>query len=343
MFVIITFFLTMQYNYSIILMVILMKLITFEDIVNLNVSPKECYSWVADCLKKKNECILPPKISIKPTTGVFCNVMPSLVKVDNKTYGGVKVVTRYPSRIPSLDSTILLFDADTGEKLAFMDGNWITAMRTGAVAAHSINLLAKKNIKEIGIMGLGNTARAALLSFLENLNNDNELNIKLLKYKKQEEQFANQFSKYKNVKFLYVDTAEKLVENSDVIISAATYLSDDVCKDNSLFKEGVLVVPIHTLGFTNCDLFFDKVFADDYGHVKNFKYFDKFKSFSEVSDVLNGVKVGRENDKERILVYNIGISIHDIYFAANIYKKMKDNKSLTDIDLKEPVEKFWIK
>ena len=89
--------------------------------------------------------------------------MPSLVKVDNKTYGGVKVVTRYPSRIPSLDSTILLFDADTGEKLAFMDGNWITAMRTGAVAAHSINLLEKKNIKEIGIMGLGNTARAELL------------------------------------------------------------------------------------------------------------------------------------------------------------------------------------
>lgn len=28
---------------------------------------------------------------------------------------------------------------------------------------------------------------------------------------------------------------------------------------------GVLIVPIHTPGFTNCDLFFDKVFADEYG------------------------------------------------------------------------------
>ena len=35
------------------------------------------------------------------------------------------------------------------------------------------------------------------------------------------------------------------------------------------------MVPVHTRGFSNCDLFFDKVFADDYGHVKHFKYFDK--------------------------------------------------------------------
>ena len=101
-----------------------------------------------------------------------------------------------------------------------------------------------------------------------------------------------------------------------------------------------MVIPVHTLGFTNCDLFFDKVFADDYGHVKHFKYFDKFKSFAEVSDVVNGIKPGRENDEERILVYNIGIALHDIYYAGQIYGKMEN--SATEVEFLPPTERFWL-
>ena len=318
-----------------------MMLITHNDIENLNISKKECYNWVVDCLKHKQECILPPKISIKPSAGIFCNVMPSFVKINYITYGGVKIVTRYPDREPSLDSKIILFDADTGENLAIMDGNWITAMRTGSVAAHSIDLFANKNIKKIGILGLGNTARTTFQSFLENVYDGNCLQIKLLKYKQQEELFVKQFKDYKKIKFSFVDTGEELVENSDVVISAATYLPDNICEQDEKFKEGVLVVPVHTLGFTNCDLFFDRVYADDYGHVKNFKYFDKFKKFGEVSDVINKRIEGRTNEKERILVYNIGISIHDIYFAAKIYQKLANKKE--KINFKGPTEKFWVK
>jgi ornithine cyclodeaminase/alanine dehydrogenase len=59
----------------------------------------------------------------------------------------------------------------------------------------------------------------------------------------------------------------------------------------------VLVVPVHTRGFTNCDLFFDKIFADDTGHVDHFRNFKQFKYFAEMSDVVNGTAEGRESDK----------------------------------------------
>ena len=72
---------------------------------------------------------------MKPSEGTFCNVMPCIL---NNGYGGVKIVTRYPERIPSLDSRLILFDAMKGDFLALMDADWITTMRTGAVAAHSI-------------------------------------------------------------------------------------------------------------------------------------------------------------------------------------------------------------
>lgn len=321
-----------------------MKVITFEDIVSLNISPSICFDWVEAMIKNKKKAMLPPKISLKPTEGVFCNVMPSIVpSAALGTAGGVKVVTRYPDRIPSLESQILLMDAVTGEFLALMDGTWITAMRTGAVAAHSIMLLAKRDFSTIGIMGLGNTSRAALLVLAKKMP-EREFFIKLLKYKGQEELFKERFSGYKNLHFSIVDSPEEMVKGSDVIISGATYLPKDVCSDE-YFGEGVLVCPIHTLGFTNCDLFFDKIFADDYGHVCHFKNFDKFRKFAEVCDVVNGTAAGREKESERILAYNIGISVHDINFAANIYQMMIQNptfEGLQEVNMNGPKDKFWI-
>ena len=57
--------------------------------------------------------------------------------------------------------------------------------------------------------------------------------------------------------------------------------------------------------------------------------------------VNNRVK-GREDDRERILVYNIGLSIHDVYFASNIYNMLKDSREIENFDFEEPTEKFWI-
>lgn len=312
-----------------------MKLITFDTIAGAGITPARCFEWTSQMIAHKNDTILPPKISMKAFDGMFCNVMPSVVGDS----GGVKVVTRYPERVPSLDSFLVLFDVNTGENLALMDANWITAMRTGAVAAHSIIHLAKSGFSTIGIVGLGNTARAALL-VLASVLPDRQLHIKLLRYKDQAEDFMARFASFSNLRFTVVDAPEALAKGSDVIISAATYMPENLCPDDC-YDEGVLVVPIHTLGFTNCDLFFDKVFADDYGHVKHFRYFDSFRSFAEVCDVVNGKAKGRESDKERILAYNIGLSIHDISYAARIYQLLKDT-DLPEISLAAPTDKFWI-
>lgn len=318
-----------------------MKLITFEDVQKLHIAPETCYRWVSEMIAGKKDAILPAKISMKPFDGVFCNVMPCIIShPEMGRVGGVKIVTRYPGRKPSLDSKLLLFHADSGEFLALMDADWITAMRTGAVAAHSIMLFGKKNFSEIGMIGLGNTARAALLT-LAGLVPDRHLRIKLLRYKGQEELFAQRFSAFSQLEFMPVEDAGTLVRGTDVVVSAVTYFDEDICTDDC-FQEGVLVVPIHTRGFSNCDLFFDKVYADDHDHVHHFKNFEKFRSFAEVSDVVNGSAAGRENDRERILAYNIGVSMHDINFAAYIYQMLKDRNDLTELKMEQPEDKFWV-
>lgn len=311
-----------------------MKLITFEDIASERIPASKCYEWVSDAIVHKKEALLPAKISLKPEMpGVFYNTMP--VVLPGADYAGVKLVTRYPERKPSLESNILLYRLSSGECLALMDGTWVTTMRTGAVAAHSISLLAKPNYSVLGFIGLGNTARATLLTLVE-MNPDKQFEVKLKKYKDQHDLFMKRFSGYPNLSFALFDDYSDVVSGSDVVVSAATVLDHDIC-DDECFDPGVLLVPVHTRGFGNCDLFFDKVFADDTGHVSGFKYFDRFNSFAEVSDVVLGKAPGRESDEERIIAYNIGISLHDIYFAGKLYEFI--GNKCTNISMEIPEEK----
>lgn len=318
-----------------------MKLLTFEDIINLNIKPTCCYEWVSEMIQNKKNTQLPPKISMHPKDSVFCNFMPCIIP-DNVLgcVGGIKIVNRYPDRVPSLDSKLLLMDMNNGDFLALMDANWITAMRTGAVTVHSMKYLAKSDFNTISLLGLGNTARATI-DILAHVYPEREFYIKLLKYKEQEKIFVDRFKDYDNLHFTFVDDIESLIKSSHVVISCVTYLENDICKDD-YFDEGILMIPVHTRGFTNCDLFFDKIYADDYGHVCHFKNFNQFKYFAEMCDVVNGTAMGRENDKERILAYNIGLSIHDINFANHIYQMIENDSKYHCFDMLEPVDKFWV-
>ncbi|MBT8904960.1 hypothetical protein ACXO19_07935 [Lactobacillus delbrueckii subsp. bulgaricus] len=153
----------------------------------------------------------------------------------------------------------------------------------------------------------------------------------------QEKRFAKKFEWAKSVTFEFCDDYESVIKGSDVVVSAVTKITKNFASDE-FFKEGVTIVPICTMGFQNCDLFFDKVFTDEIEQIRGFKYFDKFRSLANVTDVLNGIKAGRTNDDERILVYNYGIAIYDLYFAMQL-SKVADGK---EVDYQYCKEKFFM-
>lgn len=316
-----------------------MRIITHEQIVSLNISPATCIDWVRESFSLKKEAILPPKISLHPQGDDFINTMPCVLPAPKNRFA-VKIVSRIQGAIPSLNSLLLLMDTTTGEHLAIMDANWITTMRTGAVATLAARTLRRKGNVSYGFMGLGNTARATLLCMLDSAP-DQFFSITLLKYKGQEIEFINRFSSFHNISFRIASYPEELIETSDVIVSCVTSQTELFCDKTSSFKKGCLIIPVHTRGFQNCDLEFDKVFGDDTAHIHDFKYFNQFKSFGELSDVLEGIIPGRESDEERILSYNIGLGLHDLVFASKIYSLI-ERESYFDYSLVGPKEKFWL-
>lgn len=298
-----------------------MKSITNSEIVALNISATKCVDWVREAFVMKSECQLPAKISVHPTGNDFFTTMPCLLP---KEYGrfGAKVVSRIVGRVPALKSDMMLFDSNNGELLALVDCDWITAMRTGAVAALAIKTFRNSTAKEYAFIGLGSTARATLTCLLESCK-DEQLNIRLFRYKNQAEKIVKEYKDYDNATFTIVDNTSDLVRGADVVVSCITDASGLLVEDESLFKPGVLVVPVHTRGFQNCDTTFDKVYADDTDHVKGFKYFSEFREFHQIEEVLKGVTPGRESDTERILSYNIGLGLHDVLYASRIYDMLK--------------------
>ncbi|KAJ4456268.1 putative ornithine cyclodeaminase [Paratrimastix pyriformis] len=292
--------------------------LSHPDIVGLGITPADVIRAVEQGLLKKHSVILPPKIHINLPGNIFWNTMPCVFE----DFYSCKMVNRYPGHEPAILATMVMGDMHTGQFVAHLDATWITAMRTGAVAALTVKYVAKKSFSTIGMLGLGATGTATL-HCLAALFPDRPMTIKLLRYKDHAEVLRSKFEHHANLHILIVDTMEALCRGSDVVISAVTAADRDLAQPE-WFESGVTIIPIHTRGFMNMDLVVDQVVGDDTGHVCDFRNFKNFRKFTELCDVmLNPTTLGRRNDTEKILCYNIGLAVHDLFVGRLVLERAR--------------------
>lgn len=299
-----------------------MKIITNEEIEHLHISPIDCIKWVEEGFKMKYKSQMPAKTAIHLKDSLdFFMTMPCLLP-EEFGYFGCKNASRFSCAHPSVKSFLMLCDSHNGNFLSLINCDWITSMRTGAVAALAIKTFQKNNSSIYSFMGLGSAGSAALECFLAE-NKERAITVRLLKYKDHAEKTIDKYKSFTNINFEIKETPYQLIKDADVVVSAITQAPHLLVDDITIFKPGILLVPIHTRGFQNCDLFFDKIFGDDTAQISGFQYFPKFRSFNEFSKVLLGEADGRTNDQERIIAYNIGLGLHDVLFASKIYELLK--------------------
>lgn len=295
-----------------------MKLISENDVISLGITPAQCVDWVEASFRSKPRADLPPKISVHPFPDSFYTAMPCYHPDVGRV--GVKVISRVPESKPAVKSKLMLFDAPTGDLLALVDANWITAMRTGAVAALAAKTFASDfDHSSFGFVGLGVIGKAVLRCLLAI--HEKPCDVWLLRYKDQAEKIVDEF-RSEGVNFHIVDDKIDLVRNTNVLFSSVTVMHEQFLPVEA-YPQGYLCVPVHVRGFQNCDIAFDRVFGDDAGHMRDWENFSRFKAFSEFSDVILGKAEGRRNPAERILSYNYGLGLHDLWFASKIYDMLQ--------------------
>lgn len=100
--------------------------------------------------------------ALVPERSGLLGAMPGYVPSLNAL--AAKLVTLFPANadgpLPTHQALLGVFDPDTGEPVAIMDGTAITALRTGAGSALSARLLARADARVLTIVGTGVQARA---------------------------------------------------------------------------------------------------------------------------------------------------------------------------------------
>ena len=109
------------------------------------------------------EMPLRSRIHIPKKNGVLLT-MPAAILDDNEI--AVKIVTVFGNNLrkglPLIHGVVIVLDAENGKILSLMDGEVLTAVRTGAGVGVATDLLASPEAKIVAIIGSGRQARSLL-------------------------------------------------------------------------------------------------------------------------------------------------------------------------------------
>ena len=98
---------------------------------------------------------VPPRTAARTPSGLL-GAMPGWVAERGFALKAVSVFPGNADRgLPTHQGVITLFDEDNGSLLSVMDGEHITAMRTGGGAAVSVRVLARSDARTLAILGAG--------------------------------------------------------------------------------------------------------------------------------------------------------------------------------------------
>jgi alanine dehydrogenase len=230
--------------------------------------------------------------------------------------------------------TIHLFEASTGQPLAQIDAQHITAMRTGATSAIATKYLAPASATTVGVVGSGAEARTQLeaLACVWPLSL-----IKVFSPNAQRRaRFAEEMSALLGLSIIPVSSVEEAVEGSDLLI-AATFTRDQ----SPVLFEGHLRPGIHlnSIGSTlpnqrELDAtawpLVDRIVVDtplvlkesgDALVASQEGTLDALKVV-ELQDIVAGKMPGRSSNNEITLFKSVGTALQDVATGYAVYKEV---------------------
>lgn len=161
---------------------------------------------------------------------------------------GTKILSIFPENsklgLPSIDGIVLLNDHTTGAPLAVMDGQAVTAWRTGAVGGVGIRHLSRKNCHTVGIVGAGvqgfhQAVYACAARDIHTVYVYNHSGRDLTDYLERLKKAIDK----EDVKVVQCKAVEELVRNSDIICTT-TPSTTPVLPDDKELLRGKCIIAI---------------------------------------------------------------------------------------------------
>lgn len=247
---------------------------------------------------------------------------------------------------------VMLNDVETGKPLAYMSGNLLSSMRTGAMPGVAAKLLAVKNPKVLTLLGCGVVNKACLMSIMTVRPNIEVVKLKGSSVTSKTALAMRDYilEKYPNVKeVILCETVEEAVRDADIVSEAVSCMAGQWPEvKREWMKPGLLYISSSTFNMDYKSITDLKKVIDNYGMYENYAEEDKLgydengvrkhtgcmgedfvymvedglitrDSLTHIGEIVRGKKPGRESEDEIILVSMEGMPIEDVAWAYECY------------------------
>lgn len=260
---------------------------------------------------------------------------------------GIKVISIFKNNLeknlPLSHAVMIIFNATTGQPLAVMDANVLTAIRTGAASGVATDLLSRRDSQIVAIFGAGLQGRTQLeavcavravrkvLVFDPNVDKAKE--------------FIESNKKQLSIEINIANSQEELRQAD--IICLATTSTEPIFKDKFL-KDGAHINGIgsfqpHTREVPSQTVQRAKVVVDQMEAclkeagdllipIKE-GVFNVTEIYGEIGEIIAGQKVGRENNTEITLFKSVGNAVQDLAAASKVLELADQQDIGTELPL----------
>ena len=301
-----------------------------------------CIEAMADALASlaRGEVHVPLRFLVKPADEPsLIGLMPAHRAGDSPLYS-LKTVCVFPDNpkrgLDAHQGTVTLFDGETGEVRALMNASAITAIRTAAVSAVATRLLARDDVRELGVLGAGVQAR----SHLEALRLVRDFDrVRIYSPTAEHALLLAQEAGAEAV-----GSAEEAVRGADVVVTATS--SSEPVLEREWLKQGAHVNAVggrppvmrelDTATIADSSFFVDRresaeAEAGDYrealesgaigsGHIK-----------AEIGEVLIGAAPGRTTPNELTVFRSLGLAVEDLAAAEYVVRRARETGAGTEV------------
>lgn len=271
------------------------------------------------------------------------------VVVESKKRSSIKILTQKESRIidgiPTIIGIVLVIDTYTGEIISIMDGEYLTALRTGAASGLATKYFAREDAKTLAIFGCGAQGKSQLKAMTAVREID-----KVWVYdtnKMTAQSFTSEMKLKIDIEIEYTENLSNLLE-CDVICTATNSNSPLFKKEH--LKQGVHINAIGSFKpdmqeldpsiLLNASIYVDdkkSCFAESGDLIKPITdgVFTASHIRGEIGEYALKKISGRKNKNEITVFKSVGVAIQDFVVASSIYEKSKTDSFGSDIRLFE--------
>lgn len=246
----------------------------------------------------------------------------------------------YKKGLPRASVTIVLNDPDTKLPVCIADGTEVSAKRTGASGGVAMKLLSRADASVMTICGAGAQGRTQLEAALIVRPTIKKVYVYDIRMESARRFAEEAMARYEGLEVIPVESPEAAVRESDIIVTVT--LANAPIVHSEWLKPGCLLMNLADYEVSyNCVRKAGKIVVDNWETIKHrmvstvaMMWKDGLVKdediHAQLGQILNGSKVGRENDEEIIYFNAVGTGILDLAVATRCYRKaVAEGKGVT--------------